>query len=68
MPTLAFAQGASHENVPGKECEHGLHVGNPHCQMPEVPFAVVYPALGIVTFGAFEYFRRRRNAVSDGTV
>jgi hypothetical protein len=65
MPTLAFAQGKSEENVPGRECERGLHVGNPHCQVPEVPFAVIYPALGIVTFGAWELLRRRRNALSE---
>lgn len=65
MPTLAFAQGKSHDNVPGQECEHGLHVNNPHCQVPEVPFSVVYPALGIVAFGAFEFLRRRRNALGE---
>jgi len=65
MPTLAFAQGKSQENVPGHECENGLHVGNPHCQVPEVPATVLYPVLGLITFGALEFARRRRNAPGE---
>jgi hypothetical protein len=65
MPTLALAQGHSTDNVPGRECEQGLHVGNPHCQVPEGPFTAAYPVLGILTFGAFEFWRRRRNATSE---
>ena len=60
MPALASAQGKSTENVPGKECESGQHVGNPHCQVPEVPFAVIYPAIGLASFGLIELYRRRR--------
>jgi len=63
MPTLAFAEGYDpHKNV-GHECEH--HAGNPHCQVPEVPFTLVYPALGIVTLGAWELLRRRRNQLGE---
>jgi hypothetical protein len=66
LPTLAFADGDDygHKNV-GHECSYGSHKGNPHCQVPEVPFTVVYPALGIVTLGVWEVLRRRRNALGE---
>lgn len=65
VPSFALAagpecNGKACDDVPGKECQKGNHVGNPHCVGPEVPITVVYPALGAATFAWMLYRNRRR--------
>jgi hypothetical protein len=68
IPTLAFAddeRGGNNrgdDRDDGRSCSGSYGSYNPQCAAPEVPMAVLYPALGGLSFVAVRVVRGRRRA------